>query len=31
VDPEDWTNRKPWPAYQRAAGDLCERIDVALD
>jgi hypothetical protein len=31
VDPEDWTNHKLWPACQRAAGGLCERIEAALD
>jgi polyphosphate:AMP phosphotransferase len=28
VDPEDWTNRKLWPAYQRAAGDMLARTST---
>ena len=28
VDPEDWTNRKHWPAYQRAAQDMLARTDT---
>jgi len=28
VDPEDWTNRKHWAAYQRAAQDMLARTDT---
>jgi AMP-polyphosphate phosphotransferase len=28
VDPEDWTNRKHWAAYRRAAQDMIERTDT---
>jgi polyphosphate kinase 2 (PPK2 family) len=29
VDPEDWTNRKHWVAYQRAAQEMLARTDTA--
>lgn len=28
VDPEDWTNRKHWAAYQRAAQEMVARTDT---
>jgi polyphosphate:AMP phosphotransferase len=28
VDPEDWTNRKHWDAYRRAAQDMLARTDT---
>jgi AMP-polyphosphate phosphotransferase len=28
VDPEDWTNRRHWAAYQRAAQDMVARTDT---